>query len=55
MQVFGQKTLKSCKTLLQKRKTYNKNQEKSNFRVTDKNYDIDSYSHADQTNSERDD
>ena len=49
------KTLKSCKTLLQKRKTYNKNQEKSNFRVTDKYYDIDSYSHADQTDSESDD
>ena len=49
------KTIKSCKVLLQKRKTYNKNQEKSNFRFTDKNYNIDSYSCGDETDSEIDD
>ena len=49
------KTIKSCKVLLQKRKTYNKNQEKSNFRFTDKNYNIDSYSYGDETDSEIDD
>ena len=49
------KTIKSRKVLLQKRKTYNKNQEKSNFRFTDKNYNIDSYSCGDETDSEIDD
>ena len=34
---------------------YNNNQEKSNFRFTDKNYNIDSYSYGDQTDSESDD
>ena len=48
------KTLKSCKASLQKRKTYNKNQEESNFRFTDKNYNIDCYSYGDQTVSEND-
>ena len=32
----------------------NKNQEKSNFRFTDKNYNIDSYSDEDQTDTEND-
>ena len=49
------KTLKSCKASLQKNNNYNKNQEKSNFRFIDKNYNIDSYSYGDQTDSESDD
>ena len=49
------KALKSCKVLLQKRKTYSKNQEKSNFRFIDKKYNIHSYYHGDQTDSESDD
>ena len=48
------KTLKSWKALLQKKKNHNKNQEKSNFRFTDKNRNIDSYSYGDPTDSESD-
>ena len=49
------KTQKSCKQSLQKQNNYHKNQEKSNFCFTDKNYNIDSYSYRDQTDSESDD
>ena len=41
-------------SLLQKKKNHNKNQEKSNFRFTDKNRNIDSYSYGDPTDSESD-
>ena len=36
-----EKSLKSCKSPSQKKKSCNKNQEKSNFLFTDKNDDID--------------
>ena len=49
------KTLKSCNLSLHKKKTCNKNQEKSNFWFTDKNYNIDSCSYGDQTDIESDD
>ena len=49
------KTLKPCTASLQKKSNYNKNQEKSNFHFTDKNYNIDSYSCGDQTDSKSDD
>ena len=43
------------KLIVGSRYNYNKNQEKSNFRSTEKNYNIDSYSYGDQTDSESDD
>ena len=36
-----EKLLKSCKSPLQKKKSYNNTQEKNNFLFTDKNDDID--------------
>ena len=45
------RSLKSCNSLLQKKKTFNKNQEKSNFLFTDKNDHIDSYSYGDENDT----
>ena len=45
------RSLKSCNSPLQKKKTCNKNQEKSNFLFTDKNDDIDSYSYGGQNDT----
>ena len=53
------KTLKSCKASLQKKKTTTTKIKKKNnfcqFCFTGKSYNIDLYSHRDQTDSESDD
>ena len=50
-QEYNVEKSRSLKSLLQKKKTYNKNQEKGNFLFTDKNDDIDSYSYGDQNDT----
>ena len=49
--IKNSRSWKSCKTTLQKKKNYNKTQEKKQFPFTDRNNDIDLYSCGDQTDT----
>ena len=49
------KTLKLCKALFQKKNNYNKHQDKKKKLLYGQNYNIDSCSYGDQTESESDD